>query len=445
MRTVRRCAQRLPAYQLAFEGLTGKILPMDVPPPRHDGRLAHGVILLSYGHLLAFADRAKVAGALPAMREQVAMSDQAAGWVIGTAFALSYGATLLALAALSRSYGAQGRLRMPCGVLLWALASAATGLADSLPALIGARVVLGIGQALFIPAALSYLVEASADRRVRATSMSIYTSAASLGRSIGLLIIGAALTFVQIFGVGGASPDWRWAFLLTALFNLILLAWLVRADLGGRAADPQPAAVIRAAIPRLLWCGYLVLAVAPVIVIQAMVGWLPSLFVRDLQLDVDQASLWLGALFMLGGPSGPLLGGWLLRRAEGWSGAIPLIVAGGIIAAVPAFALIAWGGSVAAAALGTLVAYVVLGVASFSALFGWQNLMPAGRRVAGNGLFLALITVVGAGLGPLITGGLADGGSKLGIALIMTALGCALLAIAAAAVTQPLYRKFRLA
>lgn len=418
---------------------------MEVAPIRHHGRLAHGVILLSFGHVLAFGDRAKVAGALPAIREQLAMSDQAAAWVIGTAFALSYGITLLVLAASSRSDHAQSRWRMPFGVLIWALASAATGLAESLPALIGARVVLGIGQALFIPAALTYLVEASGDRQVRATSMSIFTSAASLGRSIGLLMIGAALTLVQMFDVGGASPDWRWAFLLTVIFNLILLLWLVRADLGGRAACPPPAAVVSAAIPRLLWCGYLVLAVAPVIVIQAMVGWLPSFFVRELGIETDRASLWLGAIFILGGPSGPLLGGWLLRRVEGWSGAIPLLVALGISAALPAFALIAWGGNVPAAALGALAAYVTLGIASFAALFGWQHLMPAGRRVAGNGVFFALITVVGAGLGPLITGGLADSWGGLGNALVMTAIGCALLAIATAALTQPLYRKFRLA
>ena len=59
-------------------------------------------MLLSAGHLFAFVDRAKLAGAMPAIRQQIAMSDTAAGWVIGTAFALGYGAAVLALAVLAR-------------------------------------------------------------------------------------------------------------------------------------------------------------------------------------------------------------------------------------------------------------------------------------------------------------------------------------------------------
>ena len=72
-----------------------------------------------------------------------------------------------------------------------------------------------------------------------------------------------------------------------------------------------------------------------------------------------------------------------------------------------------------------LVMLVTLGIASFFGLFGVQLAIPAVARVGVNGVYFAFITLVGLGLGPLVTGALksvAIGGMPLGHALVVTAL-----------------------
>lgn len=413
------------------------------PSPRAVARL---VLLLSAGHLLAFVDRAKVAGAMPAIRRQVAMSDTAAGWVIGTGIALGYGATILALALLSptrrwRSPDAAWSWRLPGGIAVWTVAGLGTAFAASAPALVATRVLAGVGQALFIPAAVSWIVSESDRIDSRAIGLSRFTAAASLGRSVGLLMIGVALA--AMLWAGRDSGDaWRWSFVLLALPNLMLLALVVRrrpAGLSGGAgaASPAPAPVAN----RHTRAAYLVLALLPVVVVQALAGWLPTLLVQARGLTTQGAATWLGVLTLIGGAGSQIVAGWLLQRQATWRRAAPLVIVGSMAAALPGVLLLGWGTGPIAATLGVLAATLAIGLATFAGLFGWQQLVPATARTAANGLFLALVTVVGVGLGPLAAGVMTDGGRSLRVALLVLAAACTLVAGGLALVVQPLYRR----
>jgi MFS family permease len=405
-----------------------------------------------------------IGGALPLIRLDIAMSDAQAGWVIGTAFAVPYGVTALTLAAVLRG-------RRPSiawligGVVLWTGASLATGVAHSIGALTIARAALGIGQAMFVPVAIAWLVD-GADQDAgpgktsigRARALAIFTSGSTIGRSAALLAVGALLSVLALVARdGGSIAHWRWLYMLTALPNVLMLPWLAR--IGMRR--PQPVRVDGASAEpisspppaRLDWTTlalFFVVAVMPIVVIQAIGGWLPSLFVRARGLAPAQAAMLIGAVTLFAAPAGQILGGWLMTRYAAWHGRIPVIVLAGLTATLLPLAGVIWAPGLSGAIIATAILNLTLGIASFCGLFGVQMLSPRTHRVTVNGVFLALVTLVGVGAGPLLTGVIAtidahgtDASGSLGIALLKTGVAaCAVCAVAVGAVRQR-YRRYQ--
>ena len=403
------------------------------------------------------------------MRAEIAMSDAQAGWVIGTAFALPYGVTALALAAILRGRGAS-IWWLIAGILVWTVAGLATGAAHSLGALTLARAGLGIGQAMFVPVAIAWLVDGTGPRD-RARALAIFTSGSTIGRSAALLTIGGLLWVLGSIAHGGDDAsgtgiaDWRWLYVITALPNLIMLPLLAGIQTGsardrttgttpGTATGATPGTAPDATpdahpADRATLALFFAVAIMPIILIQAIGGWLPSLFVRDRGLVPAQAAMLLGAITLVAAPVGQITGGWLMTRYTAWHDRIPVIIFAGLTATLLPLAGLVWAPGLASAIAGVAMANVTLGIASFCGLFGVQMLSPSASRVTVNGVFLALVTLVGVGAGPLLTGVLATPGpaaplgASLGLALFTTgAIACGGCAIAAAA-AQRRYRLLR--
>lgn len=373
------------------------------------------------GHLLAQADRNLFAVAAPAASRALGLGDAATGLVLGTGFAVAFGLTAVPFGRLA-DRGWQRPLLIG-GVLAWTLGSAATGLGDSLATLLGARVVIGLGQAAFIPAALALLVDASPDRR--AGRLAAFTVGSTIGRSGALLGGGAILALLV-----AAALSWRWLFLLTALPNLLLVALLV-----GRRTVPL--ASDRAKRARLVrWptlAAYLLVAAGPIVVGQALIAWLPSLMVRAHGLSAGRAGMVLGTATLLVAPMAQLLGGWLGRHWGPMQARPVLVIVALLWLTVPVVLLVANAAGPTGVVMGVVGAILTLGVASFAALFGWQAITPPDARGAANGVFMATVTLVGTGTGPLLTGVLSQmGTSGLGGALALTATMTALVASGAA-------------
>ena len=88
-------------------------------------------------------------------------------------------------------------------MLLWSAVSAATALVSSLHGLIALRIVLGIGEAIAIPASMRYIRENFAERE-RGLPMGILMSGTKYGPAIG-----APIATYLVLGFG-----WRWMFVL---------------------------------------------------------------------------------------------------------------------------------------------------------------------------------------------------------------------------------------
>jgi MFS transporter, ACS family, D-galactonate transporter len=171
------------------------------------------VALLTLGVIIAYTDRVNLSAALPAIRVDFPLTAEASG-ILLSAFFWAY--TLLQTPAgwAVDRFG----LKWPyaAGMFLWSAASAVTALVSSLHGLIALRMVLGIGEAIVVPASMRYIRENFAERE-RGLPMGILMSGTKYGPAIG-----APITTYLVLGFG-----WRWMFVLNGAFCILwLVPWL---------------------------------------------------------------------------------------------------------------------------------------------------------------------------------------------------------------------------
>ena len=374
---------------------------------------ARVIAVLAVLHMLAFIDRNVLAGVLPLVRVETPMNDAQAGWLIGTAFALPYAATALILAVVMRGRRASVWLLIG-GVVTWTAGALAMAAAGSVLSFSVARGLRGIGQGMFVPLAVAWLVD-HADAR-RAPALATFASGATIGRSIALLLVGGMLWLLALVIADSRMAHWRWVLALTAIPNLLILPMLARAPNKAPAASEQSAAP-----PWGTLTAFFGVAIAPLVEAQAIGGWLPTLFVRQAAMLPAHAATLLGTVTLLTGWSGQAVAGWALSRHSRLVSALPQLVLAALAATLIPLAVLTH-----VHTLGAMVACVVainlmLGVSAFAGLFGVQALIPAAARASVNGVYFATVTLVAVGTGPLLAGLLAQWGLSIAAALLGTA------------------------
>jgi MFS family permease len=139
--------------------------------------------------------------ALPTIQRELHMAPAELQWIV-TGYALTFGSLLLAGGRLADILGR--RRLLVAGLVLFAFASLACGLAQWPILLIIARLVQGAAGAMISPAALSLLTTANAEGPARNRALSIWQATTAAGATAGI-IAGGLLT--QYFG-------WRAVFLV---------------------------------------------------------------------------------------------------------------------------------------------------------------------------------------------------------------------------------------
>jgi EmrB/QacA subfamily drug resistance transporter len=182
-------------------------LPMMNLSPRRERWVVAGAILASS---MAFIDTSVVNVALPVLQRGLGATFAEAQWVI-EAYTLPLSALILAGGAVGDIYG---RRRMfALGILLFALASAACGLAPDPLTLIGARAVQGVAGALMMPGSLSILAACIPPER--------------RGHAIGMWSAATGITVAIAPAFGGWMIDalsWRGVFLVNLPIAAVALA-----------------------------------------------------------------------------------------------------------------------------------------------------------------------------------------------------------------------------
>jgi EmrB/QacA subfamily drug resistance transporter len=144
-------------------------------------------------------DIAIVNVALPSIQTDLGFSERNLQWVV-SAYALLFGGLLLLG---GRVADLLGRRRLfIAGLVVFTVASLASGLAWSEGALIGARAIQGFGAALITPAALSILTTTFTEGKERNTALGAWGAVGAFGAVAGVLL-GGVLT---------SALSWHWIF-----------------------------------------------------------------------------------------------------------------------------------------------------------------------------------------------------------------------------------------
>jgi MFS family permease len=304
----------------------------DAPSAPRPGARAALVLLLGI-NLFNYIDRQVLAAVEPLIRDHFKVSQAQMGW-LATAFLVSY-------MAFSPLFGWLGdrfsRWKLVAiGVVLWSLASGATGLASTFAILLITRCFVGIGEAAYGPVAptiLSDLYPVS----IRGRILSWFYLAIPVGSALGYTLGG---------GIASAFDSWRAPFYAVVVPGLFLGAWalFMREPSRGAAAGAAPVHHDRMAdyLSLLRNRSYVLDTLGMTAMTFAIGGigfWMPS-YIFDYgyhkTVSLGRVNLIFGGITVVAGFAATLLGGWAGDRLRGrLPGSYFIVSAAGLLAGFP--------------------------------------------------------------------------------------------------------------
>lgn len=399
------------------------------------------VLTLVYG--LNVVDRYLLGILLPQIKTELSLPDWSLGVLSGFAFAVFYATLGLPIARLADRHSRK-TIISAC-LALFSAATAVCGFASSFLTLFLARIGVGIGEAGTGPASYSIISDLFEKAR-RSTAMAIY----AIGGNLGLLIGFAA------GGYMAANYGWRSAFFVIGapgILVALLVFFTVRDPARGAADGLAPNTGMSTTMVdafKFLWSQpafrWIVIGSTLVQFLgTGVVNWLPSMLERSHGMVEDEVGIKLGLAIGIAGSIGTLVLGGLVadrlsKRDLRWG--LWLLVIGELLL-IPGYALVllAPTGDLAISAffLPAMLATFFMG----PVLALTQALAPPDMRATAGALLMFIISLIGAGLGPVAVGLLSDllnpslgqDGLRAALWLAPVAAGLAAIAYAMAART----------
>jgi EmrB/QacA subfamily drug resistance transporter len=180
------------------------------PQASADPRRWTALAVICMAQFMLILDLTVINVALPDLGVDLGLSRSAFTWAV-SAYVLVFGGLMLLGGRFADVFGA--RPMMLTGVVIFTLASLASGLAHNEIGLLGGRVAQGVGAALLSPAALRAITTGFHGEE-RNKALSVWAALGGIGFAAGVLI-GGILT---------AGPGWRWVFFINIPVGVVLLA-----------------------------------------------------------------------------------------------------------------------------------------------------------------------------------------------------------------------------
>ena len=184
------------------------------------------LVVLCFAQFMLTVDDTIVNIALPSIRSGLGFTVSGLAWV-ADGYWLMFGGFLLLGGRMADLLGKR-RLFL-AGVIVFATASLADGLAQAPATLVVARGIQGLGAAMVSPAALALITVTFPKPGERARALGVWGGIAGAGGAIGVVLGGTITTLLS----------WRWIFLINVPIGVAVLAALplvVPADRPGRRA-----------------------------------------------------------------------------------------------------------------------------------------------------------------------------------------------------------------
>jgi len=367
-------------------------------------RPAWTLLVLFLLNTLNFFDRSLLGAVVEPLRRDWRLTDAEVGW-LGTAFTLLYAVVGLPLGRLADA--GRRTLLLAGGAPLWSAMTALSGLATGFGALFGARLAVGVGEAVCAPAATSLIGD-------------LFPSARR-GRATAVFMLGLPLGVGLSYAVGGAIAQawgWRAAFLAAGVPGLAVAALCLSLPEPARgASEPHPVGARRrsaslvslARTPTLVWI--VVSGTIHNFDMYALSTFVPAFLTRHHGLSVRQAGGLSGLMFGVFGGVGMMLGGWLSDRAEARRDGGRLMtsaVALGLSVPLLVLFLAQPRGQVGLALAFVCPALLLMYLYYAPAYATLQDVVEPSRRGAAIAVYFCAMYVLGASLGPVGTGVLSD-------------------------------------
>jgi MFS transporter, DHA2 family, methylenomycin A resistance protein len=196
------------------------------------------LVATSFGLGMALLDVTAGNVAVPSIQQELGTGIAGLSWVID-GYTLAFASSLLLAGGLGDRLGA--RRVFSSGLVLFTVASLLCGVAPTAGLLIGARVLQGLGAALFMPSSLALLARAYPDPRERAHAIGFWSALTAVAGGSGPLV-GGVLT---------STLGWRSIFLVNlplGILGLFLTARFIRPTPAGRSRSLDLPAQLVAAL-----------------------------------------------------------------------------------------------------------------------------------------------------------------------------------------------------
>lgn len=402
-----------------------RLAPEERSATERVSRAASSVFWVMFAiNLFNYLDRYVLPAALSKIQNEFGLSDTQAG-ALSTAFLLVYAVAALPLS-IWADRGVRKNIISIC-VAIWSGATFLSGLATGFWTLFGARALVGIGEAGYYPAGTSLLSDYY-PRAARARVMSKWGAGSLVGLAIGF----------SLGGILAGSLGWRLAFFITGAPGLVFaaLAWRMREPVRGSADGwRHPAegdAPVQLFGPQLrLLFGTRTVVVSILLqifafwVLGAAAYWLPVYLQRAFGFKEGKAGTVSGAVLVVAGLIGVLLGGVLADRlTERWASGRVLACGITLAAAAPCFALAVVQGGFGGFLPLFFISALLLSMYSGPLTAVTQDVVPPAVRALVVSITLLIGHLFGDVTSPLIVGVISDhlgsGAHGLSRALLVT-------------------------
>ncbi len=372
------------------------------------------LLLLS---ILSFIDRFMITMLVDPIKRDLGLSDVQIGAILGPAFAIAY-----AVFAIPMGWAAD---RFSCrkvifaGAAIWSLSASALGLVSSFGPFLLSRVGVGVGEASLTPAAYSLMGSKFPARRLT-TVMSIYQAGAPLGTSVAFIIGGLVIGFVEAIGTVAGPFDmllkpWQLALIVTGLpcVFVALLVFTFSEPASARRVSGEGTAT--ESFPKFLWDNRALLAPIMIgsslamLLANSLMAWVPTYITREFGWAPPRFGPILGFITLVTAAAMVIKGwvvDWLFARDVKDAHlrfftwlivvATPISI-GEFFLSNPILFLVCH--AIVWALVGQCLLYVAATI---------QLIVPKHYRARMVALVLTLFSVIGAGLGPPLTGALTD-------------------------------------
>ena len=284
------------------------------------------LFILTGLNLVNYLDRFVLSAVLPPLQHELGINDGQAGRLV-TAFMIGYFVT-------SPFFGWLGdrfprKWLIAAGIFVWSLGTVLTGFAPTFVSMVCFRVLVGLGEASYATISPS-LISDSFSPQKRNNAITIFYVAIPVGAALGTMIGGYI----------AAHWGWRHAFIWAGAPGLLLALVLLpfteprRGQAEGRASDAAQKPTVRDLARLFCIPDYLLVVLgytAYTFALGAFGLWGPTFLHRVHGVAVDRAGGFFGAVLVVAGLVGTMIGGfaataWQKRNPAGYAWTLGLSV-----------------------------------------------------------------------------------------------------------------------